>query len=52
MNNEIKAGCGNCWFNYNGKCNYKGYCDYTKHWSNTLQSQVPTTYVEEKDKRW
>ena len=50
--NEIKAGCGNCWFCYNGKCNYHSYCDYTKKWSNNLQGYVPTTYIERTDKRW
>ena len=50
--NEIKAGCGNCWFCYNGKCNYHGKCDYTKKWSNNLQGYVPTTYQEIKNQRW
>ena len=50
--NEIKAGCGNCWFCWNGQCKYAVKCDGSKKWSNTLYSFVPITYQERKDLRW
>lgn len=48
MERQINSGCGNCWFCYNGQCNYHGKCDYAKKWSNILQNYVPTTYIEPK----
>jgi hypothetical protein len=50
--NEIKAGCGNCWFCINGQCQYVPKCGGSKKWSNTLNSFVPITYQERKDLEW
>ena len=49
---EIQTGCGNCWFCRNGQCCYADKCDYTKKWSNTLNSFVPTTYIELYTENW
>ena len=50
--NEIKAGCGKCWFCWNGQCKYAVKCNGEKKWSNSLCSFVPITYQERKDLRW
>lgn len=49
---EIQTACGNCWFCYNGQCNYAGVCYGSKKWSNTLNSFVPITYIEREDLNW
>jgi hypothetical protein len=49
---EVKSGCGNCWFCWNGQCKYAGKCDGSKKWSNMLNSFVPVTYIERTDNSW
>lgn len=50
--NEIKSGCGNCWFCCNGQCLYASKCNGKGKWSNTLYAFVPVTYIENETLKW
>lgn len=50
--NIIQTSCGNCFFCYNGQCNYAGHCDYSKKWSNILGAFVPINYIEREYLNW